>query len=191
MLAPLTAVVLGSFKNKAIRVIIFLMVGVTCAQAGALQFFFWRNYFQGHNSYKYTQGHQEALNYLKELDGNIKLQTHHGNHVNSNSPYLYFFTGKDSYLGGIQILESHNQRIEDRLQNVEYIFDVSGSATMAAQLANELEISHVLLGRIGYEGIFINKFLNTATMSAVNHWQSVFENVEFVIVKPVRPLEKN
>lgn len=187
MLAPLTAVVLGSFKNRLIRVLVVVLLIVTSVQGIALQFFFWRNYYQGHNSYVYTAAHQETLSYLRDLDKPVRLQMHQGNHIGSNSPYLYFFTGQESYLNGIQILESHNQKIEDRLANVEEIFNLQLAATKSAELGNDLGISHVLLERNGYEGVFINRFESTATYSAFPHWEEVFANDEFVVFETVLP----
>ncbi len=188
ILNPVTAVLLGALPNR--RLLHLCVAGVlflTVVQTGFMQYFYLKNYAQGTNGFSITPGHEAALAYLADHPSpSDALQTHPNHVLDKVTPYAYFFTGRRAYLGGVGILESHNQNILARKAAVEQLFALE--STQSAEFAQELKISHLLLrkGEL-LEDEFMKSATISATMSALPRWLRVVDNPEVVLLERVIP----
>ncbi len=172
-----------SYKN------IFYFIFVTLLLApGLVQTFFaiqtyMQKYYNKSDNIVISPLHMEALSYFSNLPYAL-LQTHPNHYIDHNPPYLYFFTGKYSYFGGRGILESHNQNIAERLEQLDLIFEDVNTATFSAQIAASNSITHVLLDkRDQKQNFFYNSRVPESTRSGTFAWSKVFENTNWQILE--------
>lgn len=172
---------------SARRYLIFpvLLAGILAmVQSSSYLTSYLKNYHNGTDVVTIDVAHEEALSFLKNLPATTTiLQTHPRHYLNSYSPYLYFFAGQKSYLGGINILESHNQEIADKQEVLTMIFEKLETASNGAQLATEAGISDILLSK-QKDTLYLDLFYPRATFSATHRWRIVFENSDWLVIEP-------
>lgn len=181
----LASVFLAQLVSKNRWWLIPLLIGgaLVVVQSFVYTYGYLRNYSDRTDLVRIDQSHEEALDYLSQLPPeSALLQTHPKHYLNSYSPYLFFFTGQKSYLGGINILESHNQDIEAKKAKIDQIFTNPETATQAAEIAQTEGITDILLEK--KERIYIDAFYPQATFSATYHWQTKFENDKWLVIGP-------
>ncbi len=83
-----------------------------------------------------SQAEEEALTYLREnTEKNAVVQAHNKlRHDNYETPYVSLFSKRQSYMAGSNILLSHNQPVEQRMENVEFLFATASSSAVAAKM---------------------------------------------------------
>ncbi|MEO8581154.1 MAG: hypothetical protein ABI425_01080 [Patescibacteria group bacterium] len=99
-----------------------LIISFTIPRVVSLTIEFIDSTFTTSKSSLITVSHQEALRYLSELPADMVVQSNLGNGLNGQTPYIYAYTHHFSYLGGMNILESHNQPIAERKYEVKALF---------------------------------------------------------------------
>jgi hypothetical protein len=111
----------------------------------------------------------EALYYLKKHSpADAVVQAHPVNEWNRITPYVSYLSGRRSYLGGISMMESHNQPVAERRQNLAQLFTDSGSSDQLAAGFKDLGISYLYLKNKPHETLpFPIK---------EDHWNLVFSN---------------
>ncbi len=89
---------------------------------------------------------EEALNYLKNnTDPEAAVQAHnHLRHDNFETPYVSLFSERQSYMAGSNILLSHNQPVEDRIDEVQHLFSIDSNARLAQKMS-DLGIDYLYL----------------------------------------------
>lgn len=185
----LTAVSLGSLQKRWAQAIVIGLLVCTSIQTVPLQYHFIHNVIIRRDRQVISPQHEAALDFISTQPTGTVLQTLPRHYLDETTPYLYFFTGHQSYLGGKGILESHNQPIADRRLVVEELFGTD--ATTSAQIAHEVGIDQVvLLPKELSNELFYARIRPYATMSAVPHWEEVFNNGEVILLTPRLPVSQ-
>ncbi len=188
ILNPITAVVLGALRGQRfVQFGVGVLLAVTVVQTGFMQYFYFKNYLRGTDGFSISASHEEALTYMadRQYAGEV-LQTHPNHVLEKVTPYIYFFTGRRTYLGGVGILDSHNQDTAARKVAVDRMLALD--PTRSAELAQDLTVTHLLLrkGEL-LEDVFMNSATFSATLSAIPHWLRVVNNPEVVLLERVIP----
>lgn len=189
VLTPLTAVVFGRTwdRSRWIRPVIVLSLCTMMVHPGFNLFAYLKNYSQGGDRVVITPSQEEVLGYLAHEDGQEQqyLQTTKNAFLDSNTPYLYFFTGRFSYFGGRQILKDHNQPVAQKEKRIQDIFLSSNIASHSAELASQVNIGQVLLQKSNHEDMVFLSYSPRATFSATFEWKKEFENDDWMVLGPV------
>ena len=180
----LTALSVGSQKNRVIQLGMVLLIILSAAQTIPLQSHFIKNSVIKRDRQVVSRDHQEVLQFLATQPVGAVAQTLPRHYLDDVTPYLYFFTGQRTYYGGRGILDSHNQPIADRREVLNSL--IGGSAVVAAELALEHGIEYLILQpEYPIQELFFAQTLPTATNSAVPHWQTVLHNEEVILLQVV------
>ncbi len=117
----------------------------------------------------------EVFEYLKQnTNKNSIVQTHIKNPWDQVTPYSVFFTDRNSYLTGTRLLETHNQPVKERKEQLETLFATQSSKDFS-QLMTQLNIDYIIVKKSGDQALLFKiekPFL-----------QIEFENNEYIVVK--------
>lgn len=181
----LATISMGSLiKTKLSKKIIIFCLLTTLVQTGMMQYFYFKNYYFKTDSQLISPAQEAGLKYLSQttpIQALVQTSLHHT--LDFNTPYGYFFTGHQAYLGGRVILESHNQPIADRFANLSLLF--RSDATSSALLAKKLNLDFLLLNKTDVsERGFVTRAAISATVSGIPGWKEVYANDDWSILTP-------
>ncbi|GIK84012.1 MAG: hypothetical protein BroJett025_06340 [Patescibacteria group bacterium] len=111
----------------------------------------------------------EAFTYLRNQEA-ATVQTSMENYYNYQTPYISFMSGQPTYIGGVSMLESHNQPTKERVAEIKEALTQSDS-NLKADLLRSLGITYFIVPTSEYQ--------------KPNTWlvEKVFENETITIVK--------
>lgn len=90
-------------------------------------------------------GELKALQYLRENTANNTIvQAHPKNKLDNLSPYVAYFSGRDSYAAGIDVISAHNQPIKPNKEQLDVIFALQSEKAFADALKKR-SISYIYL----------------------------------------------
>lgn len=127
----------------------------------------------GKDGYLITNDELSALNYLKENSPiNSVILVAPGDSLDYNSPYVEYFSERSTYLSNLDILESHNQPVEDRKKEVSVLFSEPTKEKFFLRLKQM---------KIGY--VYIKNFVQKSVVYKFNKDEIFFRNDEITILK--------
>lgn len=114
--ASAVLVKISNFLPRTINwLAVVLIVAFTIPRVISLTLEFWSSTVDSTRSQFISTGELAALDFIKaNFTKDTVIQADYRNSLNTETPYLFAFTGNFSYLGGTIILESHNQDIKLR-----------------------------------------------------------------------------
>ncbi len=125
----------------------------------------------------FTPAQLEAMYFIRtRTSENSLVQSHIKNKYDFDTPYLSYFTNRQTYLTGVGMMRSHNQPVENRVEDMETVF----ASTSSLELSNKLrdrDIDYLYLLKTGEQTLpFKVEETNLKT---------VFENDETIIYQPI------
>lgn len=85
-----------------------------------------------------------AFKFLRNTNDALIVQASPNNSLDDSTPYVSFFSGKDSYIAGSGLLKTHNVKTAERRNDLEMIFKSSNIIDFSSQLKQK-NISYVYL----------------------------------------------
>jgi len=152
-----TAFSVSQLPTKVFLPVFIVLIVTSLPRSGHQLLSTWQRYSVQQTDFLISNQQLEAFSFAsKALPMNAVVQALPSDDYNTLSPYLPFFTERSSYLAGIEMLRSHNQPTEERLENLKQALAATTSAQRNLQL-QELDITHMILptaeiGEAGYSG---------------------------------------
>jgi hypothetical protein len=92
-----------------------------------------------------TSQELEALDYIRSnTPSNAIVQSHPMNKLDSMTTYVAYFSGRDAYISGIMMIESHGQPTDPLEQNLSKIFSLTDAKVFADE-AKKAQIQYLYL----------------------------------------------
>lgn len=160
---------LSQLPNK-VFVPVFIVFAILTIPRSVLQLTqFFERYSKQQADAVITTDELEAYNFLRNQSDAV-VQTSLENHYNYQTPYLAFMSNQSTYIGGISMLESHNQPTEEREAEIKMALSQTDS-NQKADLLRKLGITYFVIPTSEYQ--------------KPNLWltEKVFENETVTILK--------
>lgn len=114
---------------------------------------YWKHYQSEKPDHRITHDELAIGNYIRETYGNysqrtqpIVVQVSPKNQYNHLTPYVAYALDTPTYLGGVEMLKSHNQPTDERLAELTTAFyDTSMSSIEKITYLRDLGITHVIV----------------------------------------------
>ena len=139
-----TALHFEKIKNKIFLVPVIIVFIILSVPRSITQLdLFYRRYSTQRPDALITNDELEAYTYLRNLDSAV-VQKSLDELYNYQTMYVAFMSGHPTYIGGISMLESHNQPTQERYDQVHEAF-THYDAGKRMKLLKEYGITHVLI----------------------------------------------
>lgn len=138
-----TALYFDNLKTKLFIPVFILFALLTIPRSFLQLSLFYQRYQTQNTDALITNDELEAYEYLR-AQNNIVVQKTMEEHYNYQTTYVAFMSGQPTYIGGISMLESHNQPTEERLQNVMNALS-STDVNQKANMLNSYGITHFII----------------------------------------------
>jgi hypothetical protein len=144
-LTLLTAVVLADVvpKNAVGKTLALIFIVATVPRVFLTGWYYLSRYANSWDAQTVSRSDLEAFDFLATNPQAVLLQTHPKNFLDDYAPMTFFFTGKYSYYGGRNVLQSHNQPIQDRITLVNRLFNTKNPHEVEG-LLQQAGITHLI-----------------------------------------------
>lgn len=143
----LAALNVDSFRPRTFWLLMLLFVPLTLPRTILKFQEIVVSYQQSNTTVEVSRDEQEALQFLREYTSSESIvQSHPDNAQDVRTPYVAFFSQRDSFLAGVTILESHNQPVSERETAIKEAF----LDTDPIEALRSLGVSYVYL--VGEQG---------------------------------------
>src|SRR3989344_3747306 len=134
-------------------------------------------YFLHEHSYLVTNDDLEAYRYIHSHGENdVLVQSHPKYLIDMRVPYTAFFSGRYTYLTGIEAQETHNQPIGQRKNDLTQILFRAPNSYDFADKLEKRKIRYVFLHKNNDEQLFFTP--------TDGHYKIFFENESVIVLEP-------
>lgn len=145
ILSLFSAYILSTFKKNLVGIaIVILFVALTIPRS----IYEISSNIAKYNSSDFSLVSNDQLNAFRYIRNNTNVnsivQASPNNSLDNTSPYVAFFSGRDSYIAGSGLLETHNVKTEIRKDELDKIFKSANVIDFTSQLRQK-NISYVYL----------------------------------------------
>lgn len=132
-------------KNFFFKALVFLIILLSLPRTIIDISVLYENYKMGNSATYITNDELEALSFLRiTAPKDTIIQSHPTNEFDRQTPYVALFTNRRSYLGGVHILEIHNQPIKQRKKDLKAMFALRKEQKFV-DAAKKMHISYIYL----------------------------------------------
>jgi hypothetical protein len=164
-------------KNLWFKLLAVILIVTSLPRIGYHAYDAWSDQLAFHYDRLVTPGQLEALYFIRyQTPVESVVQSHINNHWDYNTPYVSFFSNRQTFLTGVGMMQTHNQPIEDRKKDLEFLFSETGSLN----LSNKLKAQN-----IDYLFLLKNPEQDLHYPIEESNFKTVFENDEAVVYQPI------
>jgi hypothetical protein len=168
---------LFSSKHLVLKVLALVIVITTLPHIGYFAYDAWDDQIQMHYDRLYTPAELAGLAFLRtQTPPDSLVQSHPNNFLDRSTPYVSFFSNRQTFLTGVGMLDSHNQPIAERKRQLENLFAGSGSLDLSNRL-KALDIDYLYLQKRPDQTLHYP--------IEEGNLKTVFENEDVTILQPM------
>lgn len=144
-------------------------------------YFYTKGYITKDNAYTISNNELQALEYIKKhAPKDIIIQSHPVNHLDRTVPYVGYYANRRTYLTGVDLQKTHNQPIEERIKDLDFVFNAPNSLDFLKKL-EERNIDLLYMQKKMADQYLLFE-------PDMNHYNVFFENDDVIVYDTVEGL---